>query len=1012
MPFADEPRELLSTGTGDLSEAIDQLRQLGLDRLFEDPDFRGACIDYLRGWGCPALIARLAVAALAGILNYCKKGIASVASGRLLAIAERTPLLHKLVDRLIAGAKSLSDKTRMKDELIRNLRGETTSFTISTDHTTDLSIIKFLYEKRERDQLLATLDETVATPLSRIGERLDELFRNLYEPVLDDPRVMGRSVRNTERSADSLVAMVSRDTFRERQNDLDFLNRFLGDPTAPGPLLQFRWALLTGPAGEGKTRLAIEFLGEAEKRLFKVGFLPLNELKRLDPRRWQPRWATLFVIDYPAQSPAEVADLLGNFAKTASQEDHGFDFPVRALLLEREAAGDWFEKIVPTDSTGALVRRFCFHDGKNLEHQLTPISPQALLAIMHERLPEARLSNDLLWHTLIKVDPNRRRGNDGDQLGPRPLFAAATALAIADRIAESGNVTTVLTDLKLEEVLATIIARERQHFWTLGEASSSAEKKNLELHENLLAIATMALDLPRQKFDSDDCSNEARGFLPDSDQLNEGRYRRMAGGDPRTILKRLEPDILGEYFVLNRLQNSAPNARQALIDAGLALGGDYAAVFLIRCALDFGDIWNELGRLKPSLKGTAMRAFVLAAVSLPYVLDANRFDDAAAAIADAQDLTDRYGDIDPALRELLAAALFNEGVTLGLLGRGDEAIAVYDKVINRFGTATDPKLREVAAKALGNKGVTLDGLGRDEEAIGVYDEIIERFGAASEPALRVQVATALVNKGVRLRAHGLDEDAIEVYDRVIDWFGTASEPALRERVATAFGNKGGTLDGLGRVEGAITVYDEVVHLFGTASEPILREQVAKALYNKGHILDRMRDGDKAINAYDEIIDRFGKAIEPFLREQVAKALVNKGGTLYGLSRVDKAIAVFEEVLRLYGTANEPSLREQVAKALFNKGVALGAVDRSDDAIAAYDEVIGRFGMANESSLRESVAKAFGNKGDALERLGRGDEAIILYDEIIGRFGTANEPILRKAVAMAQNRKGLLSRHHL
>jgi hypothetical protein len=44
--------------------------------------------------------------------------------------------------------------------------------------------------------------------------------------------------------------------------------------------------------------------------------------------------------------------------------------------------------------------------------------------------------------------------------------------------------------------------------------------------------------------------------------------------------------------------------------------------------------------------------------------------------------------------------------------------------------------------ALRNKGVALSTLGRSEEAIAVYDDLLARFGNATEPALREHVAFA------------------------------------------------------------------------------------------------------------------------------------------------------------------------------------------------------------------------------------------------------------------------------
>ena len=94
------------------------------------------------------------------------------------------------------------------------------------------------------------------------------------------------------------------------------------------------------------------------------------------------------------------------------------------------------------------------------------------------------------------------------------------------------------------------------------------------------------------------------------------------------------------------------------------------------------------------------------------------------------------------LREPIARALVNKGFTLGALGRSEDAIAVYDDLLGRFGAATEPPLREQVAKALFNKGVRLGALGRSEEEIAVYDDLLARFGAATEPALREIVAEA------------------------------------------------------------------------------------------------------------------------------------------------------------------------------------------------------------------------------------------------------------------------------
>jgi hypothetical protein len=85
-----------------------------------------------------------------------------------------------------------------------------------------------------------------------------------------------------------------------------------------------------------------------------------------------------------------------------------------------------------------------------------------------------------------------------------------------------------------------------------------------------------------------------------------------------------------------------------------------------------------------------------------------------------------------ALREQVARALVNKGVTLGRLRHLAEANAVYDALSAR---ATEPALREQVARALVVEGVRLaDQLNRPDEAIAVYDALIARFEDATEPA--------------------------------------------------------------------------------------------------------------------------------------------------------------------------------------------------------------------------------------------------------------------------------------
>jgi tetratricopeptide (TPR) repeat protein len=98
----------------------------------------------------------------------------------------------------------------------------------------------------------------------------------------------------------------------------------------------------------------------------------------------------------------------------------------------------------------------------------------------------------------------------------------------------------------------------------------------------------------------------------------------------------------------------------------------------------------------------------------------------------------------------VAQSLYNAGIALGQLKRTDEAIAVFDEVVSRYGSAPEATLRLLVANALLNKSMTLGLLKKLEETILVCDEVVSRYGSAPEGGLRELVADAFNVKGFAL----------------------------------------------------------------------------------------------------------------------------------------------------------------------------------------------------------------------------------------------------------------------
>jgi tetratricopeptide (TPR) repeat protein len=85
-----------------------------------------------------------------------------------------------------------------------------------------------------------------------------------------------------------------------------------------------------------------------------------------------------------------------------------------------------------------------------------------------------------------------------------------------------------------------------------------------------------------------------------------------------------------------------------------------------------------------------------------------------------------------------------------LRDRGDhaEAIAACDDVARRFADEVDAAVSERVAFALLLKGLSLGKLGRRDEAVVVYECLIARYGDSADPATVLHLAWAF-NKSVQ-----------------------------------------------------------------------------------------------------------------------------------------------------------------------------------------------------------------------------------------------------------------------
>jgi len=341
----------------------------------------------------------------------------------------------------------------------------------------------------------------------------------------------------------------------------------------------------------------------------------------------------------------------------------------------------------------------------------------------------------------------------------------------------------------------------------------------------------------------------------------------------------------------------------------------------------------------------------------------------------------------------LAEAMWSAAT--GLFDNSEEELSAYDLIVSIWDklperSATESGLTKAkAAKALAFKGISLGMLKRTEEEVAVYDEVAARFGDSDEMEVQQEVAEALFNKAITLEESNQTERAIATFDRIVQSYSASPKPELQARVARALIRKGGIFGSLDQTDEELRLYDLVINEYG--SNPALRTETALALFSKAYRLAKLNQLETAITLYDEVISSFGGSADPELEIASVKARFNKSNALGSLQRLDEALAVCSEIIEMYSTSSDPALQEIVSDTLnsmaFNMIVLAKASRLRGDEKSALLKLKGaELHIARSLETTPDDPTKLGNQAYIAFLLGRKEEAQKLLQRAISLGG--------------------------
>lgn len=336
----------------------------------------------------------------------------------------------------------------------------------------------------------------------------------------------------------------------------------------------FKWAMISGSAGQGKSRLAQELCDLYYQMGWHVGFCRVEE-QNYSWNQFDPSQANglLIVLDYISGKEDIVERFLKNIALCMREKEAKKEYPgiVRVLVLEREFSKDWLERVPYMDHVTECLFKKEKGDGEASYFKLAELEDQDLLALIADVVKKEFTEEEsrTILFKLAEIDKERR-----------PLIAFILGLYIRQNGIEKGFV-----DWKdITDALGSVLKRESDLLKKIPVWNS-----HNDLARASLFVTALVQEIPATRLME---ALRSSAMMPDEAALSQlhrlyeatNNFKKKFRAD---VCYGFQPDLIAEYYVVNHLATADEEEATCLLDLSLGLLPEATSAMLAKTEQNF-----------------------------------------------------------------------------------------------------------------------------------------------------------------------------------------------------------------------------------------------------------------------------------------------------------------------------------------------------------------------------------------------------------------------------------------